>query len=112
VHSPFIPTYDNNDDTSDPKTAHGFSYHNGPEWVWLYGFYIVAKINMERANLSKKRMMSLLQEHIKYIQNNEWSSLPEITNKNGEYNAFSCNAQAWSISSILMAVKHIETLEQ
>ena len=22
--------------------AQGFSYHNGPEWVWLYGFYLMA----------------------------------------------------------------------
>lgn len=55
--------------------------------------------------------MGLLQEHIKYIQSNEWLSLPEITNKNGQYNNFSCNAQAWSISSILMALKHIEKLK-
>jgi glycogen debranching enzyme len=70
VHSPFIPTYDNSDDSSNAKVAHGFSYHNGPEWVWLYGFYIVAKINIERKSLTKRKMMSLLQEHIKYIQNN------------------------------------------
>lgn len=60
-HSPFLPFYDNSDDSSDPKVAHGFSYHNGPEWVWLYGFYILAKINIERKNLKKKKMMSLLQ---------------------------------------------------
>lgn len=110
VHTPFISYYDNADDSSNAKVAHGFSYHNGPEWVWLYGFYIVAKIKMSGQHLSKKRMMSLLQEHIKYLESNEWCSLPEITNKNGEANQFSCHAQAWSISSILMALKEIESL--
>lgn len=65
---------------------------------------------MEGATLTKRKMMCLLQEHIKYIQSDEWSSLPEITNKNGESNQYSCHAQAWSISSMLMALKHIDTL--
>lgn len=112
MHTPYNPFYDNSDDTNDSKIAHGFSYHNGPEWVWLYGFYLVAKVNMEGASLSKRKMMCLLQEHIKYIKSDEWSSLPEITNKNGEYNQYSCHAQAWSISSMLMALKHIDTLAE
>jgi glycogen debranching enzyme len=61
VHTPYIPYYDNADDSSNAKIAHGFSYHNGPEWVWLYGFYIVSKVKMAGDRLSKKRMMSLLQ---------------------------------------------------
>lgn len=67
MHSPYVPYYDNSDDSSVAKVAHGFSYHNGPEWVWLYGFYIVAKIQMERSNLNRRQMMCLLQEHIKYL---------------------------------------------
>ncbi len=45
THHHYSPFYDNSDNSSDAKIAHGFSYHNGPEWVWLYGFYLVAKIN-------------------------------------------------------------------
>ena len=60
-HSFYSSSYDNDDDSSDPKVAHGFSYHNGPEWVWLYGFYLVAKLNFEEAKLSKRKVMSLLQ---------------------------------------------------
>lgn len=61
VHTPYNPFYDNSDDTNNSKIAHGFSYHNGPEWVWLYGFYLVAKVNMEGESLSKRKMMCLLQ---------------------------------------------------
>lgn len=68
-HNFYCPYYDNSDNSSDPKTAHGFSYHNGPEWVWLYGFYLTAKMNFEGEVLSKRRIMSLLQEHIKHLRN-------------------------------------------
>ena len=78
-----MPYYDNSDDSAQIKSAHGFSYHNGPEWAWLYGFYIVAKVRFNSTNVSKKRMLGLLQVHLNYINNDEWCSLPEITNKNG-----------------------------
>ena len=67
-HNFYTPFYDNSDDSNDAKIAHGFSYHNGPEWVWLYGFYIVAKINFESSRVSKKRMMALLQDHVTHLR--------------------------------------------
>lgn len=67
-HNFYTSFYDNSDDSSDPKIAHGFSYHNGPEWVWPYGFYLVAKMNFEGETISKRRVMALLQEHIKHIR--------------------------------------------
>ena len=72
----YCPYYDNSDDSAILRTAHGFSYHNGPEWVWLYGFYITAKYNFEKEKLKKHQMLGLLQEHLKYIENDEWMSLP------------------------------------
>lgn len=110
MHSVYMPYYDNSDDSHNPHVAHGYSYHNGPEWVWLYGFYIAAKVNFQRDLLSKPKMLALLQNHVQYIANNEWLSLPELTNVNGEPNHFSCQAQAWSVSSLLLALRSIETL--
>jgi glycogen debranching enzyme len=65
----YVPYYDNSDNSAQVKTAHGFSYHNGPEWVWLYGFYVVAKLNFDAKKLSKQQMLGLLQEHNNYINN-------------------------------------------
>ena len=55
-------------------------------------------------------MLGLLQIHANYINNDEWCSLPEITNKNGEFNKYSCPAQAWSVSSMLMALQAINSM--
>ena len=98
--------YDNEIDSPELKKAFGFSYHNGPEWLWLYGFYIVAVANF-RKSLTQEKAYAMLQNHIHYISHNDWMSLPELTNFDGKYNRFSCNAQAWSISSLLLALEHI-----
>lgn len=82
-HTVYCPYYDNSDDSSVPKTAHGFSYHNGPEWVWLYGYYLTAKINFERETLTRRKAMTLLQNHIKRLFESEWQSYCELTNVNG-----------------------------
>jgi len=48
--------------------------------------------------------MSYLTNHKFHIENTDWMSLPEMTNDNGGYCPFSCNAQAWSIATILEAI--------
>lgn len=42
-------TYNNNDNSEDWTVSQGFNYHNGPEWVWLYGFYLMAVKNVEHS---------------------------------------------------------------
>ncbi|KAL4459433.1 hypothetical protein ABPG74_018046 [Tetrahymena malaccensis] len=99
----YVPYYDNSDDGIQPKTAHGFCYHNGPEWVWMYGYFLKAllEINRKVPQFTKEKLMSYLANHKRHIIKSEWLSLPEMTNQNGEYNNFSCQSQAWSIATLV-----------
>ena len=96
-------------DSNDYHLAHGLNYHNGPEWVWPAGFYLMSKINFN--DLKENIFEDICQRLIpfeKYIINDSWSGLPELTNKDGKFCPGSCNTQAWSISTIIEAVDLLE----
>jgi glycogen debranching enzyme len=44
----YVGSYERDNDSNDFKIAKGFSQYNGPEWVWLYGFYVKAKCNFTK----------------------------------------------------------------
>ena len=100
----YVSDYNNDDNSQNFKSAHGFNYHNGPEWVWLYGYYLMAKYKLEKkSNYSLPKQIGRLQNHIKWLHRS-WLSLPEITNDNGSYCRFSCESQLWSVACILEAI--------
>lgn len=85
--------YDNSRWSVDYKTACGFSYHQGPEWIWPVGFFLRATMNVAkrledqhagilRDTLSNVRR--ILSAHHTFIHVSDWKSLPELTNENGE----------------------------
>ena len=104
--------YTNNDNSSDYLKAHGFNYHNGPEWVWLYGYYLMAQYaHHSESKYARKisyRQFFDVYQHYKSISESEWYSLPELTNDNGSYCAASCGSQLWSIGTMLEAMNTLK----
>lgn len=90
--------YDNSDETS------GWNYHNGPEWVWPLGYFLTARLIF--FDEKSHKIMQFLIPHQKYYQKCAWMSLPELTNENGSYCSHSCEAQAWSVATILEAMNN------
>ncbi|KFH13045.1 Amylo-alpha-1,6-glucosidase [Toxoplasma gondii VAND] len=92
----------------------------GPEWVWPLGYFLRAKLIFaeefdeepgaggksagptKRASLKvQEDCMRFLQNHRHHLQTDVWKSLPELTNSNGSFCKDSCQAQAWSVATLL-----------
>ncbi|KAI9096955.1 glucanotransferase domain of glycogen debranching enzyme-domain-containing protein, partial [Phlyctochytrium arcticum] len=101
-------TYDNSNDSSDATVAHGFNYHQGPEWVYPLGFFLRAYLyfntraegydpsKVEHVKATIQRILLKHKEHILDSQKSPWAGLPELTNENGAFCSGSCPTQAWS----------------
>ncbi|CAF4553443.1 unnamed protein product [Rotaria sp. Silwood2] len=107
----YIGDYVNDDDSYDYKRAHGFNYHNGPEWLWLTGYYIRAKIYWSKQQNDKiiykqtiKHIRQLISSHIDLFMSNDWKGLPELTNSNGKFCPYSSYVQSCSCATLLEAL--------
>jgi glycogen debranching enzyme len=92
-----------------------WNYHQGPEWLWVACEYLSARLRVAYALRDKdpQAWQSALAEvkdrthrfiqHI--VKESAWSSLPELTNRDGRFCPGSCPSQAWSVGCF------IETLE-
>ncbi|XP_052775290.1 glycogen debranching enzyme-like isoform X2 [Mya arenaria] len=116
----YVPYYDNRIECADAKIAKGFSYHQGPEWVWPIGYFLRAKLlfakklESSRPGILKETVLFIrttLTRHYEEVMNSSWRSLPELTNHNGEPNMFGCPAQAWSVSCVLDVLYDLENLD-
>ena len=100
--------YDVHNDSDNYLIAHGLNYHNGPEWVWPSGFYLISKMNFN--NGTNEVFIDLCRRLIpfeKYIEKDKWSGLPELTNKDGSFCEGSCPTQAWSIATLIEALNEL-----
>ncbi|UZJ52793.1 hypothetical protein CBS101457_002113 [Exobasidium rhododendri] len=113
--SNFHPIYDNSNDSGDFWMAKGFCYHNGPPWIFPFGFFLRAFLIFDqKAGSGVKsptntwwKATSMLIAHRQHIESSPWAGLPELTNANGQECSDSCPTQAWSASTILDALELI-----
>ncbi|PFH35082.1 Amylo-alpha-1,6-glucosidase [Besnoitia besnoiti] len=119
----YRPDYDNSNDSDDFHVAHGYNYHQGPEWIWPLGYFLKAKmifaeefdaepgaggktgpLSKSPSSHLKAECMQFLQNHRAHLDTDRWRSLPELTNSSGSFCKDSCPAQAWSIATLLAVV--------
>ncbi|KAI6179311.1 Glycogen debrancher [Aphelenchoides besseyi] len=99
--------YDNDNDGYDQKIAKGWNYHQGPEWLWVAAEYLSARLRVGYAIRHQNpsawkeavdEVKDRVQRFAKHmVDDSVWSSLPELTNRNGSYCPPSCQSQAWSV---------------
>lgn len=108
----YRPYYHNGIDNNDFNTSKGRNYHQGPEWVWIFGYFIRAFYMLQKEanhchNLEEKTsylqqlLWKRLTEHKKWLHGSEWAGLTELTNKDGSLCQDSSPTQAWSASCLL-----------
>lgn len=93
-------------ESSDYWTSKGFSYHQGPEWLWCTGHYLLARMHFEPETVS----MDLVKAHMRHLAGSPYLGLPELTNADGVACAESCQSQAWSMATLLEAVEKIDNM--
>lgn len=111
----YRPYYNNGEDSDDFATSKGRNYHQGPEWVWLFGYFLRAYhhfnfITDPRAtNVPKTKPSSYLYQqlysrmvkHTEWIADSPWAGITELTNRDGELCNDSSPTQAWSTACLL-----------
>ena len=88
-----------NIENEDYFTSNGFNYHNGPEWVWLTGYFFRATMRMRKK--FSLNMMKILSSLKGFVNRSKEFGIPELTNENGNFCFDSCPIQAWSIACTL-----------
>ena len=89
----YHPYYNNSEDSANFATAKGRNYHQGPEWVWVRGFFLRTLLHFDilRKNIPAGRTETFQQitkrlEGCKQsLADSPWKGLTELTNQNGAF---------------------------
>ncbi|CRK94139.1 CLUMA_CG007658, isoform A [Clunio marinus] len=108
----YRPNYDNSNDSEDGKVAHGYNYHQGPEWLWPIGYYLRARLifgkKLGKLKEVEAETWKILTAHLKELRTSPWRGLPELTNDHGSFCHDSCRTQAWSVATVLEILYDLE----
>lgn len=105
----YRPNYDNSNDSTDKSVAHGWNYHQGPEWVWPLGSWFQARqavMDTDQENMYE--LLKRLRAQKLALQRGPWYSLPELTDTNGRVCRDSCQSQAWSLGTFIWFLHQLE----
>ncbi|CAR21052.1 bifunctional 4-alpha-glucanotransferase/amylo-alpha-1,6-glucosidase [Lachancea thermotolerans CBS 6340] len=111
----YRPNYNNGEDSADFATSKGRNYHQGPEWVWCYGyfmrafyrFHLAADARCQSKGSSKpssylyQQLYNRFEGQRNFIYGSPWAGLTELTNKDGALCSDSSPTQAWSSATTL-----------
>ncbi|CEP64670.1 bifunctional 4-alpha-glucanotransferase/amylo-alpha-1,6-glucosidase LALA0_S13e00298g [Lachancea lanzarotensis] len=111
----YRPYYNNGEDSDDFATSKGRNYHQGPEWVWLYGYFMRAyyyfssiadphcrsKDGFHPSSYLLQQLYTRLDGQKHAIFESPWAGLTELTNKDGAFCGDSSPSQAWSTGCTL-----------
>ena len=107
---PSDPAYSPDYHVGDPSG--GANYHQGPEWLWLFGCYLKGWHNclvscsphpQVRAR-ARHLVLKRLQPHRYLLERSLAAGLPELTNRGGVECSDGCWSQAWSMATILEVI--------
>ncbi|ODV61769.1 bifunctional 4-alpha-glucanotransferase/amylo-alpha-1,6-glucosidase [Ascoidea rubescens DSM 1968] len=118
----YRPYYVNWLDNEDFATSKGRNYHQGPEWVWVFGYFLRAYAHFYAVDIKAKGgtipsedlqqfLSSKLKGHKKWLRESSWAGLTELTNKDGNLCDDSSPTQAWSASCLVDLYYDIWRLE-
>lgn len=100
----YRPNYHNGVDSDDFATSKGRNYHQGPEWVWIAGYFLRAFNDLHAGETGvdvDQMMWNRMEHHIQWLDGSVWAGLTELTNQNGSFCGDSSPTQAWSAACLL-----------
>jgi glycogen debranching enzyme len=86
-------------ESRDKLASCGYNRHNGPEWVWLTGYFFRATIRFKK-KMSEK-MLQVLGSLKRALRESEAFGLPNFTNRDGEFCSDACMSHSCSVGCVM-----------
>ena len=106
----FRGAYDNSA-VGDKSTAAGWNYHQGPEWLWPFGYYWRARLHLKGLRGGSggaealHQLWARLAPHVRHLARQaSHGGLPELMNQGNTHCQDGCPVQAWSSATVLDAL--------